>query len=63
MCRGGYASATGGNEGADHVQVTAGNNTESSNAASTRMFIFSPAGSAFRTNAIMDNIGYTSSND
>jgi hypothetical protein len=63
MDSGGYASATGGNDGADHVQLTSGNNNDISNAASTRMFIFSPAVSAFRTNAIMDTIGYTSSND
>ena len=63
MDSGGYASATGGNDGADHVQLTSGNNNDISNVASTRMFIFSPAVADYRTNAIMDTIGYTSSND
>jgi hypothetical protein len=63
MDSGGYASATGGNDGADHVQLTSGNNNDISNAASTRMFIFSPAVADYRTNALMDTIGYTSSND
>ena len=42
MDSGGYASATGGNDGADHVQLTSGNNNDISNAASTRMLFLAP---------------------
>ena len=63
MDSGGYASATGGSDAADHVQLTSGNNNDISNVASTRMFIFSPAVADYRTNALMDTIGYTNAND
>jgi hypothetical protein len=59
MDSGGYASATGGQDAADHVQLTSGNNNDISNVASTRMFIYSPAVADYRTNALMDTIGYT----
>jgi hypothetical protein len=63
MDSGGFAEATGGNDGADHVQLTSGNNNDISNVASTRMFIYSPAVADYRTNALMDTIGYTNAND
>jgi hypothetical protein len=63
MDSGGYASATGGQDAADHVQLTSGNNNDISNVASTRMFIYSPAVADYRTNALMDTIGYTNAND
>ncbi len=59
----GFAEATGGAHGADHVQLTSGQNNDISNAAATRMFIFSPAVADYRTNAIMNTIGNTGSND
>ncbi len=63
MDSGGYASATGGQDAADHVQLTSGNNNDISNVASTRMFIYSPSVADYRTNALMDTIGYTNAND
>ena len=60
---GGFSESTGGSHGADHVQLTSGNSNHISNAAATRMFIFSPAVADYRTNALIDTIGYTGSND
>ena len=60
---GGVTESTGGTTGASDVQLTSGNNNDISNAASTRMFLYSPAVADYRTTAIIDTIGYTNAND